>query len=163
MLGKQVEEVLFIIIIIIRDMQSPHLVCAFRDRRHFSLNIYIKKNKTKKANLCAYTPTCVFMRLYVPAWHTAVLSAWLDIFTARFPLLSVPLLPSSPTAFCSAGTYMHVCRISSVHCCCGTRQLHCNAALCALIGGETSAMWCAGWMGRRKRQYKDTGVVISDG
>lgn len=47
-----------------------------------------------------------------------------------------PSLPP-PSPFCPAGTYMHVCRLCTVLCCRGTRQLHCNAALCALIGRET--------------------------
>lgn len=128
---------------------------------HFSLNIYPHVCKIPlhvHAHMRFYAAACFSVAHCCPVCLTRHI-----LCSLSFALCPSPLLPSSPATFCSAGTYMHVCRLCTVLCCCGTRQLHCNAALCALIGRETSAMWCAGWMGRRWRQYEDTGVVITDG
>lgn len=68
------------------------------------------------------------MRLCICAvWHSTVLSAWLNIFSAHslappspthLPALPLPLFPHShpllSIPLCLAGTYMHVCRLCTV-------------------------------------------------
>lgn len=142
-------------------MQSPYLMCGGKGC-HFRLNIYthLCKNPVRVHALVRFHAA---VRFCVAHCRPVCLTRHIHCSLSFALCPSPPLLPRRAAPRRSAGTYMHVCRLCTVLCCCGTRQLHCNAALCALIGRETSAMWYAGRTGRRKRQSEDTAVVISDG